>query len=237
MATKMLKSLYQIAVSILGILLVYLRRSSIFSNNPTNIDVLLLSLACVLIIVPLVKEISLGGITLKAELENTKKELTEKLSQFRNEIVSSIAISPTFNVGSLPLQDKAITNLTSTFEKTVNDAFQKYSEKKQAKHIDLKEIDSSTQFLFATRYNIEKELRRIWSNRESEKESKWPVTVQYITERLSRSGVIPENFHGAVREVYNICSPAIHGEAVSSAQVKFVKMLSSKIISTLKNID
>lgn len=88
MHTPILQRVYQVVITALGVLVVYWRRSSIFGPAPTNVDVLLLSIVAVLCIWPLVKEITLGGITLKKELENTKRELMEKLGQLRNELVN-----------------------------------------------------------------------------------------------------------------------------------------------------
>ncbi len=232
---KYLKTAYMTVIVCAGVFLVALRRESIFGPTPTTVDLLLLALAAACLILPVVKEISLGGVTLKRELENTKKEINEHLSQVRNEIVNSVAVSPTFNVGPQPLNDEALRRLETSLEQTVNNAFQSLA-KPGSSELDVISVEDETMFLFTARHNIERELRRIWGNRDF-KDSRWPSTVHYMVRNLADADIVPRDFVHAIKEVYNVCSPAIHGEEVTSQQVAFVKDLAPKIIVTLRNID
>ena len=90
-------------------------------------------------------------------------------------------------------------------------------------------------YLFATRYAIEKELRRLAEGR-----------IKVLTRRavgeialgraLVNDGLIDERLENAIREVYSVCSPAIHGEPVTSAQMNFVKDVGPQLITTLRSI-
>ena len=231
---KYLKTAYRTLIACTGVALVFLRRESIFGSNPTPVDLLLLAIAAACLIFPVVKEISLGGVTLKRELENTKKEISERLNQVRNEIVSSVAVSPTFNVGGQPLTDEALKRLETSLEQTVNNAFQSYAQPGSAPS-DVISVEDETMFLFTARHNIERELRRIWGNRDF-KDSRWPSTVHYMVRNLAEADIVPRDFVHAIKEVYNVCSPAIHGEEVTPQQVAFVKDLAPRIVATLRNI-
>lgn len=232
---KTLTVIYQIALVIMSLILVYAHRTSIFGTKPTSIDVLLLTTAIVSFFFPLTKEISLGGLSLKKEIENTKTELTDKLSQVRNEIVSSIAVSPTFNVGMQPLTDDALKKLEDSLQQSVNKAFNAFAPESSQEKPEIS-VEKDTLYLFSVRNNIEKELRRIWGNRDL-KDSRWPTTVHYMSSNLSKAEVIPGYFVNAIKEVYNVCSPAIHGENVTPQQMAFVNDLAPRILTTLRNIN
>jgi len=45
------------------------------------------------------------------------------------------------------------------------------------------------------------------------------------------------NIANAIREVYSVCSPAIHGEPVTVAQVNFVRDVTPQIIEALTEIE
>ncbi|OOY42649.1 hypothetical protein, partial [Solemya velum gill symbiont] len=186
MSMKELRIAYQTVIIIVMVSLVVSRSESIFGDDPTTVDLFLLAITTALLLLPIVKEISLGGVTLKKELEETKKEINDNLAQIKNEIVNSVAVSPTFNLGNSPLNDEALKHLEKKFEDTVNKAFQSYAtpETEVSKVLS---VEDNTMFLFSARHNIESELRRIWGNREV-KDSKWPTTVHYMTGNLSETG-------------------------------------------------
>lgn len=77
----------------------------------------------------------------------------------------------------------------------------------------------NVKFLFATRFAIERELRRIAANRQ--------IASAKSAFRLSRAlveaGVMEGRLDNAIREVYAVCSPAIHSEPVTKAQINFVR--------------
>lgn len=232
---KYFRTTYLSILAFAAVFLAYVQRESIFGTDPTSVDLLILGTAIACLFFPVVKEISLGGVTLKRELDNTKKEITEKLSQIRNEIVSSVAVSPTFNVSTQPLNDEALARLEASLEQTVNRAFQAISPEALPEVSEIV-VENDTLFLFSARHNIERELRRIWGNRDF-KDSRWPSTVHYMTRRLAEAEIIPQDFVGAIKEVYNVCSPAIHGEEVTQPQVAFVHDLAPKIVATLRSIN
>ncbi len=58
-----------------------------------------------------------------------------------------------------------------------------------------------------------------------------------MARNLAESEAIPRDFVHAIKEVYNVCSPAIHGEEVTEQQVAFVKDLAPKIVATLRKIN
>jgi hypothetical protein len=98
----------------------------------------------------------------------------------------------------------------------------------------------SVAFLFAARYNIELELRRIAEGRQivsgTTPLSRRIVPVFQLTRHLSESELIEPRLAVAIREVCSVCSPAIHGEPVTEAQISFVKEVAPELVAALRTI-
>jgi hypothetical protein len=82
---------------------------------------------------------------------------------------------------------------------------------------------------------IEKELRKI-QQFVSQSATRRPEPIFRIVDTLIRSELISQEIGHAIREVYSVCSPAIHGEDVTPAQVEFVKNTAPELISALKSL-
>lgn len=78
--------------------ILWIRRSTILTKDASAFDFLLFTVAVALLIAPLFKEISLGGVTFKKEIEKAKEDISGKIGELRSVIVNSVAVSPTFNV-------------------------------------------------------------------------------------------------------------------------------------------
>jgi hypothetical protein len=97
-------------------------------------------------------------------------------------------------------------------------------------------VPEDVSFLFSIRYEIEKELRRIWHERFGLQENRRPVSVNQPMQSLLNAELMNPALARVVREVYSMCSPAIHGEDVSDSQVKFVRDIAPELLASLKAI-
>ncbi|MEN5057614.1 hypothetical protein [Sphingobacterium kitahiroshimense] len=97
------------------------------------------------------------------------------------------------------------------------------------------DISNEVQFLFAMRYNIEKEIRRIFNKFFDEDRTK-PVLL--LLPKFVELGLISQSQHKVIRNLYSIASPAIHGEEqkLTFAEIEFAKQISPGIIEELKKI-
>jgi hypothetical protein len=106
--------------------------------------------------------------------------------------------------------------------------------------IDSTPAPEDVALLFSARYNIEKELRRIaegrgvFSGLASLHHRNLPIGR--LAKMLADSDVIDPRLSDAIREVYAVCSPAIHGESVSQPQVSFVKDVAPGLIAALRAV-
>src|SRR3990172_4498217 len=89
---------YHGALAIGALALLWIRREAILSGTSTVFDLLVFAVAAALLLAPLFKEVSLGGVKLTREIEKTREEISGKLSELRATAVNSVAVSPTFNV-------------------------------------------------------------------------------------------------------------------------------------------
>jgi len=93
-----LSHIYHGALAVGALALLWIRREPFLSGTGTTFDLLVFAIAAALLLAPLFKEVSLGGVKLTREIEKTRAEIGGKISELRATIVNSIAVSPTFNV-------------------------------------------------------------------------------------------------------------------------------------------
>jgi hypothetical protein len=98
------------------------------------------------------------------------------------------------------------------------------------------DVPEDVSFLFETRYAIERELDRLARSREI-RVSDNRTSVLRLNKSLVEAGVIDPTLENAIREVYSVCSAAIHGRHVTPAQVKFVKDVEPGLIAALRSME
>lgn len=78
--------------------LLVLRGNAILAGRTSPVDLLAMAALLALLVSPLFKEVTLGGVTLRRELAQAKKELAGAIQQLHATVTSSVAVAPTFNV-------------------------------------------------------------------------------------------------------------------------------------------
>jgi hypothetical protein len=96
-------------------------------------------------------------------------------------------------------------------------------------------VSNDIQFLFVVRHAIERELRRIASERQLELPMRRIAGMQLVR-ALAQAGIIEPSLEHAIREVYAVASPAIHAESVTPAQVAFVRDVGPPLVAALRAI-
>ena len=97
-------------------------------------------------------------------------------------------------------------------------------------------VSETENYLFGVRHNIERELRRIYTQRFPDDNRRRYTSVISISRVLTNYEVLNPDLANAIREVYRACSAAIHGEEVTEAQVGFVRDVAPELLSTLRAI-
>ena len=94
--------------------------------------------------------------------------------------------------------------------------------------------------LFKVRFNIEKQLKRIWFLRFGD----YPTVgfqiryqpIQNMIRDLLNFELIDKDFHGILIEILSICNYAIHGNDLTNNRIYFVKKNANQVINYLYKI-
>jgi hypothetical protein len=207
-------------------------------GNGTTVDALALLIWVSLALAPIFQDINLFGLKFKQEVESLKEHVSNQISSLRTEIRTNIhtEVNPHINVPGYPPPDSELPMLKGIVQEAVNGAIKQAGLPLRVKNIEELEVPSSVRDLFAARHNVEKELRRIWRIRVDKKPERRFVSINKILSDLVDNDLILPGLATAIAEVYSVCSPAIHGEEFTKAQVNFIKDTAIGIISTLRTI-
>lgn len=217
----------------------YNRYPDLVSGRAASADIVAFVIWVALLLAPLFNEVTLLGITLKQEAEELKKFVATQVSDIRTEVRNAVDIRTTFSPHitiPAPAADSQLPELEARIKAAVSGALASHGLKPQETPPPELSVGEDISFLFATRYNIEKELRRIIQSRELSPQSRRPLPVFQLSRMLAETGLIEPRLEHAIREVYAVCSPAIHGEPVTEAQVAFAKDVGPELVAALSSI-
>src|SRR5690606_33055344 len=96
------------------------------------------------------------------------------------------------------------------------------------------QVPTNVALLFEARYSLEVEVRRIARSHEILRDR---APFNHILREMRSRDLIDESLEHILREIYFICSPAIHGDKVSEAQVAFVKDALPDMVAALRGIE
>jgi hypothetical protein len=217
----------------------YQRYPDLVTGHAAPVDVFFFAVWIGLLLVPLFQEVSFLGVKFKQEVEALKSFLATQVSEIRSEVRSAIDVRTTVSPHisfPMPVSDAQLPALEDKIKAAVSEALSAHERK--AETVSPAEIDApdDAKFLFATRYAIERELRRISANRQIAPTNR-PVPAFRVSRELVEAGLLDERLDHAIREVYAVCSPAIHGEPVTEAQINFVRDVGPNLVAALRSIE
>jgi len=229
--------IWWVALLIILSYVLYQRYPDIVAGKPSSLDVVALFIWFALALVPIFQEVNFFGVKLKQEINSLKDEVRHQINSLKSEIRTSVRteISPQFTF-PIPPPDSQLPDLEKRIHSVIQDAIKQYGIQEAAPEFKALSVEQDVQYLFATRYNIEKELQRIRDSRIGEQAIRIYIPISQMIHRLVEAEVIEPQLGNIIKEVYAVCSPAIHGEPVSDSQIKFVKDVAPKLISALRSI-
>jgi len=216
-------------------LLVCSRLVDIGAGRATAVDGLLLVLWLGLLLAPLYNEVNVFGFKLKYELSKIREELAGIQNDVRSSIEMRTQISPVINFPAPP-SDTQLPELEVRIRNTLDEILATYGASKGALDHEKQKVDEDVMTLFRARYELEKELRRVWEARLLSEAPRHPISVIEIIRTLSGQGLLDHQLAAIARQVYAVASPAIHGMPATSAQVLFVKDVLPRLLSALRAI-
>jgi len=197
-------------------------------------DVFVFSVWAVLALVPLFQELNLFGIEVKQEVRELRSEFKSELVNLRSQILSAAEANARVNL--VPLPDAELPALEKRAQVAVKKTIQQYGSPYEGDLGSRISVDDYTQTLFEARYSIERELRRIAVARLEISGEGNPRPIAEIIGTLIESQLLDLGLASAIREVYAICSFAVHGQTPSEAQVHFVENVLPGLLKALHAI-
>lgn len=223
----------------------YSRFTSLQAGQPSWFDALAFVVWIALGLGPFFKEMELFGIKLKQEVEQLRQEVSSELSEMRLSIQASQeqrqgqAQTSTVNFGFPAPLDSQLAGIQREIKQAVNEAFGQLEIPKQAAGKPPTNLPEDAQLLIEWRVAIERELRQIYrpivvDALYQDRALKMPVSR--LVDSLVRDQLLSPDIGRAIREVYSVCSIAVHGDEVSKAKVDFVKSTAPELMAALKQL-
>lgn len=217
------------------------RLPDLTTGKSVTADMLVFVVWIAVCLVPFFNQFEFLGVKLKGQIEEAKKELQGQINYLKSEINNNNNVdvkpnvSPNFWVGNqpTPASDEKLLELESKLDKiiTATEAGFGYKVKNQPK--PAYDVSPDVSFLFETRYQIENGIRKL-VKLSSSNTLKRPFPISKVIYHLVEEELLPSDIAALVREVYSICTPAMHGEEVKATQVDFVRKVAPELISVIE---
>lgn len=238
--TKNFKSLWWgLLVVCLSYVLAH-RLEALEGGDAKPVDFLLIVVWLGVCLAPLFAEIQLPGIRLKQKMEELKESVTSEVASIRNEIRNSVDVrsnvSPSFSFG-VPPPDYKLGEIQQQIEALATSLQrQGYPVHEPQQQPQTSSLTRDEQVMFSSRRDLEVELRALAERLDDDPDQKRFAPVSRLLWLLTRGGLLDKHTASLIREVYSVCSLAIHGERVSEKQVSFVLNTAPELIGVLRAI-
>jgi hypothetical protein len=216
------------------------RLGTIEGGNAKPVDFLLIVVWLGVCLAPLFAEISLPGIKLNQKMDELKEAVSTEVSSLRSEIRNSVevrsSIAPNFWFGAPPPDyklgeiEQQVRALASSLQS------QGYRVQGSQAFASSQVLSANDQVMFASRRDIEVELRALAERVQDDPDQKRFAPVSRLLWLLTGAGTLDKHTANLIREVYSVCSLAIHGERISEKQVDFVLKTAPELIGVLRAI-
>ena len=221
-------------------LFLFFRLGDLIAGKATPFDMLAFGVLVCLLLAPVFTEVEMLGIKLKQEIASVKAHVDERVDNLRAEIRNSIDVRSDFRnqiTFTTPPPDDQLPKIEERVRETLKEELGLFGLNRLPRVEPSQTIPRDNIFFFETRFLIERELQRIWKNHiASEQGFERVPLVTLALDRLVSAQLLTPQMAKAVREVYSVCSPAIHGQAVTEAQRRFVDEVAPDLLRTLRAI-
>lgn len=213
------------------------RRVALLSGQITAVDIMVVAAGLALVLLPLFQEVSIFGLSFKERIDGLKNEV----ASLRMELHSSVDVRNQFTpiIVPAPPPDSELPAIEQRIQHTLENALKSMGTRLTVAPDEVLGVSDDTLLLFRVRYNLERELRRMWQQRiegASVPTRRFIPTLR-IARALAESGLIDAGTEHAIREVWSVAAPGVHGEPVTAAQVAFVRDVAPRLISALKTVE
>jgi hypothetical protein len=232
------KIAWWVLLSIVLSTFLYRRYPDMIVGRAAAADIVVFVIWVALLLAPIFSEVSLLGISLKQEIQEFKGAMAAQLADVRSEIRNAIdvrtTISPQIVFPPTP-PDSHLPGLQMQIKAALSEALASHGIP-GVEPEPVISVPRDIEYLFAARFQIENELRRIAGFESESSRSKRAAPVFSLLALLSNKEVVEAGLAQSIREIYAVCSAAMHGEEITQAKLSFVKEVAPALIATLRAI-
>lgn len=223
-----------------GVVTAYLigRYTDLAAGRAMAADIVVFVVWVALLLAPIFQEIEFFGLRFKQEVQKLKEELRSEIHSVRAELRNAVDVRTTFSPQitiPVPPPDSQLPDLEERVKSAVAEALAAHGAGHPTARTAEVAVTDDVAFLFATRYGIERELRRLARERQLDLSLRRVGGMQ-LSRALAEAGVIGPALDRAIRDVYAVSSAAIHAEDVTHAQIAFVRDVGPQLVGALRAI-
>ncbi|MFH4533203.1 hypothetical protein WMQ26_07930 [Vibrio diabolicus] len=224
---------WAVLVFVLGFYL-WDRYPTLSEGKASSFDMLAFVIWVGICLAPIFQEMNLFGIKLKQQVDEMKKDLSHQIAIMKTEIKSSIEVSNAnnnqiyFQSGNVPPRDSEIPDLTEQIQSTLKSMGITSAQEEELDY----DVDPINVEMFRVRLAFENVLRD-YSGFDEKYNRRY--SVGKLLNNLRNYDAVSKNVLHGVMEVVSICNYAVHGEALSQAQIDFVRNSAPGLLKALKN--
>jgi hypothetical protein len=230
------KIIWWIVLLIIASSVLWFRYKAIITGGYVPADVFIFLIWVVLMMLPIVNEMSFFGIGIKKEVDDLKNEINNKIGDLKSEIRNSIDFKTNINpnIYFAPPPDAKIPELLEELIKLRKENVTTT----QAPEKDQLNVNDDNIYLFKVRFQIEKELKRIYRQRCVDKVYGPEIglaSTNKMLRMLAAIEIINLEISKLTSEILGVCNYGIHNLDVSPKQLEFVKKAFPEVIAYLED--
>jgi hypothetical protein len=239
--SKWFKYVWWSLLLVLCSVMIIIRFDDVKKGSLNSFDTVLIGVFALLALLPFFSEMSLLGFSLKKDISEFKNQVKEDVKELKSQINNTIGISngftPHIYLGPPPPSDEQLDKLEDRVKDIIKITLEEKGITKLTNINHKFDIPEDIQIMLFSRYQLEKELKRIWINRfDGHVNERNLFSISLMIKDLTINEILSRNLGGVIKEVYSICSSTIHGEEPSEGKIKFIKDVFPELIATLKQL-
>lgn len=211
------------------------RYDAIDAGNAQTSDLLLIVIWFSLALAPVFQEIKLpGGVALKQKIEELKGDVAALRQVISNSVDFRAQFNPVINVPAAPSDAQL-----PAIEGRIVQKLEEWIVQQGLHHVvrePLPALPDGVAFLFQVRYELEREMRRIWDARMEPDRFRRPRSAWQMASNLAEEGFLDAGLTSVIRDLYAVASSVIHGEPVTDAKVSFARDVAPGLLGALRAI-
>lgn len=208
------------------------RYPALVAGSSATSDVLVILVWVALALAPVFQEIKLPGIALKQKLEELKNDVVA----LRQVVSNSVEFRAQFiNVPAPP--DAQLPQIAAQLVRLLEPSGLTQQRTQEAVAAFAPSVPEDALLLFRVRFEIDRQVRRVWVAKMGPDRSYDRIATVAMAQILAfEGGFLDRALASAIRELYAVTSPAVHGEDPSPAKVAFVRDVSPRVLAALQAI-